>query len=93
MIQEVSDSVQFAYKICSILDKYNTALEVHTDINKDPNFNSNVAFKEAMCYILGMGYTFNPHYSQKMGYKAKLPATMEMLEIVCPQNLGCNSIG
>ena len=58
MIQEVADSVQFAYKICPILDKYNTSLEVHADINTDPNFKSNVALKEAMGYILGMGYTF-----------------------------------
>jgi predicted RNase H-related nuclease YkuK (DUF458 family) len=58
MIQEVSDSVQFAYQICPILDQYDTELEVHADINTDPNFKSNVAFKEAMGYILGMGYTF-----------------------------------
>jgi len=58
MIQEVSDSVQFAYEICPILDKYNVELEVHADINTDPNFKSNVAFKEAMGYILGMGYAF-----------------------------------
>ncbi len=58
MIQEVNDSVQFAYNVCPILDKYNTELEVHADINTDPNFKSNVALKEAMGYILGMGYTF-----------------------------------
>ncbi|MEO0472880.1 MAG: ABC transporter ATP-binding protein, partial [Bacteroidota bacterium] len=29
-----------------------------TALNTDPNFKSNVAFKEAMGYILGMGYTF-----------------------------------
>jgi predicted RNase H-related nuclease YkuK (DUF458 family) len=58
MIQEVSDSVQLAYDICPILDKYHTELEVHADINTDPNFKSNVALKEAMGYILGMGYTF-----------------------------------
>jgi hypothetical protein len=58
MIQEVSDSVQFAIKVCPILDKYKTELEVHADINTDPNFKSNVALKEAMGYILGMGYTF-----------------------------------
>lgn len=58
MIQEVSDSVQFAYQICPILDQYGTELEVHADINTEPNFKSNVAFKEAMGYILGMGYTF-----------------------------------
>jgi predicted RNase H-related nuclease YkuK (DUF458 family) len=58
MIQEVSDSVQIAYQICPILDRYTCELEVHADINTDPNFKSNVALKEAMGYILGMGYTF-----------------------------------
>jgi predicted RNase H-related nuclease YkuK (DUF458 family) len=54
----VNASLQFAIKVCPILDKYSTELEVHADINTDPNFKSNVAFKEAMGYILGMGYTF-----------------------------------
>lgn len=58
MIQEVSDSIQIAYSICPILDELDVELEVHADINTDPNFKSNVAFKEAMGYILGMGYTF-----------------------------------
>lgn len=58
MIHEVSDSVQTAYKICPVLDEFDVELEVHADINTDPNFKSNVAFKEAMGYILGMGYTF-----------------------------------
>lgn len=58
MIQEVSDSVQIAYAICPILDELDVELEVHADINTDPNFKSNVAFKEAMGYILGMGYKF-----------------------------------
>ena len=58
MIQEVSDSVQFAYKVCPILDKYQTELEVHADINTDPHFKSNEALSEAMGYILGMGFVF-----------------------------------
>lgn len=58
MIQEVSDSVQTAYLICPLLDQYAVELEVHADINTDPHFKSNVALKEAMGYILGMGYTF-----------------------------------
>ena len=33
-------------------------LEVHADINTDPSFKSSVALKEAMGYILGMGYAF-----------------------------------
>lgn len=58
MIQEVSDSIQTAYSICPLLDEFEVELEIHADINTDPNFKSNVAFKEAMGYILGMGYTF-----------------------------------
>ncbi|MEY2925234.1 MAG: hypothetical protein RLZZ337_1784 [Bacteroidota bacterium] len=58
MLHEVSDSINFAYQICPILDKYAVELEVHADINTDPSFKSNVALKEAMGYILGMGYTF-----------------------------------
>ncbi|MBR9917896.1 hypothetical protein GYB29_09495 [bacterium] len=58
MITEVADSVNTAYEICPILDQFDVELEVHADINTDPNFKSNVALKEAMGYILGMGYTF-----------------------------------
>jgi len=58
MILEVSKSVDIAYKLCDLLDKYNIELEVHADINTDPNFKSNVALKEAMGYIMGMGFTF-----------------------------------
>jgi len=56
MILEVSQSVQIAYKLCDLL-------EVHADINTDPNFQSNAALKEAMGYILGMGFVFKakPH--------------------------------
>ena len=58
MIKEVSDSIEVAYELCPLLDKFNVELEVHADINTDPHFKSNVALKEAMGYILGMGYTF-----------------------------------
>lgn len=58
MIQEVSDSIQVAYEVCPVLDEHNIELEVHADINTDPQFKSNIAFKEAMGYIMGMGYTF-----------------------------------
>jgi predicted RNase H-related nuclease YkuK (DUF458 family) len=33
-------------------------MEVHADINTNPNFQSNVALRDAMGYILGMGFTF-----------------------------------
>ncbi|MDB2467101.1 ribonuclease H-like YkuK family protein [bacterium] len=58
MIKEVSDSIEIAYKLCPLFDRYNVEMEVHADINSDPQFKSNVAFKEAMGYIMGMGYTF-----------------------------------
>ncbi|MFT4663408.1 MAG: putative RNase H-related nuclease YkuK (DUF458 family) [Polaribacter sp.] len=58
MILEVGKSVEVAYGLCDLLDKYDTELEVHADINTDPHFQSNVALKEAMGYILGMGFVF-----------------------------------
>jgi len=58
MITEVARSVQVAYSLCDLLDRYNIELEVHADINTDPEFPSNVALKEAMGYIMGMGFKF-----------------------------------
>ena len=58
MITEVARSVEVAYSLCNLLDQYNVALEVHADINTDPHFQSNLALKEAMGYILGMGFIF-----------------------------------
>ena len=58
MITEVGKSVQIAYSLCDLLDKYDVALEVHADINTDPHFQSNVALREAMGYIRGMGFEF-----------------------------------
>jgi len=58
MILEVGRSIEVAYGLCDLLDKHNVALEVHADINTDPHFKSNVALKEAMGYILGMGFEF-----------------------------------
>lgn len=58
MITEVAKSVEVAYSLCDLLDEYNVELEVHADINTDPLFKSNVALKEAMGYILSMGFVF-----------------------------------
>ncbi len=58
MILEVGRSVEVAYSLCHLLDRYDVALEVHADINTDPMFESNVALKEAMGYILSMGFEF-----------------------------------
>ncbi len=58
MILEVGRSVDVAYSLCELLDRYDVALEVHADINTDPAFESNTALKEAMGYILSMGFVF-----------------------------------
>ena len=58
MISEVAKSVEVAYGLCDLFDKYDVAMEVHADINTDPHFKSNTALKEAMGYILGMGFVF-----------------------------------
>jgi predicted RNase H-related nuclease YkuK (DUF458 family) len=58
MILEVAKSVDIAYRLCDLLDRYKVELEVHADINTDPSFQSNTALKEAMGYILGMGFVF-----------------------------------
>lgn len=58
MITEVAKSVDIAYRLCPVLEKYDIALEVHADINTDPAFQSNLALREAMGYILSMGFVF-----------------------------------
>ncbi len=58
MLHEVSKSIEIAYELCPLLDKHHIEMEVHADINTDPQFKSNDSLKEAMGYIIGMGYTF-----------------------------------
>lgn len=58
MLTEVAKSIEVAYALCKIFTVYNVDMEVHADINTNPNFKSNDALKEAMGYILGMGFIF-----------------------------------
>lgn len=58
MLVEVSKSIEIAYGLCNLLDKYNVDLEVHADINTNPQFQSNTALSEATGYILSMGFVF-----------------------------------
>lgn len=58
MLTEVSMSIGIAYDLCDLLDHYHIDLEIHADINTNPQFESNVALKEAIGYILGMGFAF-----------------------------------
>jgi uncharacterized protein len=58
MLFEVGKSIEIAYELCNIFTMYGVDMEVHADINTNPNFKSNDALKEAMGYIQGMGFAF-----------------------------------
>ena len=58
MLVEVAKSIEIAYELCNLFTLYNVDMEVHADINTNPAFKSNDALKEAMGYILGMGFAF-----------------------------------
>ena len=58
MLQEVAKSIDVAHSLSRLFTLYDVDLEVHADINTNPNFKSNDALKEAMGYILGMGFAF-----------------------------------
>ena len=58
MLLEVAKSIEVAYDLCKIFTVYGVDMEVHADINTNPNFKSNDALKEAMGYIMGMGFSF-----------------------------------
>jgi uncharacterized protein len=58
MLTEVAKSIEVAYELCKIFTVYNVDMEVHADINTNPSFKSNDALKEAMGYIMGMGFAF-----------------------------------
>ena len=58
MLLEVAKSIEVAYALCKIFTVYNVDMEVHADINTNPSFKSNDALKEAMGYIMGMGFAF-----------------------------------
>ena len=58
MLVEVSRSIEIAYELCDLFIEHHIEMEVHADINTDPHFKSNDALKDAMGYILGMGFAF-----------------------------------
>lgn len=63
MLEEVAMSIDVAYQLCSLFTAFNVDMEVHADINTNPAFKSNDALKDAMGYIMGMGFVFKakPH--------------------------------
>ena len=58
MLVEVARSIETAYELCDLFTQYDVDMEVHADINTNPQFKSNEALREAMGYILGMGFAF-----------------------------------
>ncbi len=58
MLMEVAKSIEIAFELCNLFTAYDVDMEVHADINTNPHFKSNDALKEAMGYILGMGFAF-----------------------------------
>ena len=58
MLIEVAKSIEIAYELCDLFTEYEVDMEVRADINTNPQFRSNLALREAMGYILGMGFAF-----------------------------------
>lgn len=58
MLTEVAKSIEVAYSLCSLFTAFDVDMEVHADINTNPGFKSNDALKDAMGYIMGMGFSF-----------------------------------
>ena len=58
MLVEVAKSIEIAYELCDLFIEHQVDMEVHADINTNPQFKSNDALREAMGYILGMGFAF-----------------------------------
>ncbi len=58
MLNEVAMSIDIAYQLCHLFELHNVDLEVHADINTNPQFKSNKALNEAMGYIMSMGFVF-----------------------------------
>jgi predicted RNase H-related nuclease YkuK (DUF458 family) len=63
MLREVGKSIEVAYSLSRLFTLYDVDMEVHADIHTNPGFKSNDALKEAMGYIMGMGFVFKakPH--------------------------------
>lgn len=58
MLMEVAKSIEIAYELCDLFIEYDIEMEIHADINTNAQFKSNDALKDAMGYIMGMGFAF-----------------------------------
>ena len=58
MLAEVGKSIEVAYEVSEVFARHSVSLEVHADINPNPQWKSNKALSDAVGYILGCGYDF-----------------------------------
>jgi len=58
MLAEVGASIETAWLLSEVIQRYSVDLEIHADINQDPKYKSNQAFHDAMGYTKGMGFKF-----------------------------------
>ncbi len=58
MLIEVARSIEVAYPLCGVFDAHDVPMEIHVDINSSPQYKSHIAMKEALGYILGMGFEY-----------------------------------
>ena len=58
MLTEVAKSIEVAFLLCNTFSHFGVDMEVHADINTNPQFKSNDALKEAVGFIMGMGFSF-----------------------------------
>ena len=56
MLKEVQLSIDTGYNILPLIELYEIDLEIHADVNPNPMAGSNVALKQAMGFIEGMGF-------------------------------------
>lgn len=57
MLKEVQMSIDVGYHILDLIELYNVDMEIHADVNPNPLAGSNVALKDAVGFITGMGFT------------------------------------
>jgi hypothetical protein len=58
LLSEVQKSIEVAYLINPLLEKYGIKIEIHVDINSDPKWASHKSMAQALGYIKGMGYEY-----------------------------------
>src|SRR5690606_22366024 len=56
MFKEVTASINAGYEIWPLLDEYGIPLEIHGDINANPEHESYTALSNAVGYITAMGW-------------------------------------